>query len=90
MTLATDDIKAQFDIGFEWGKTNFVQTLARETFTNTHNQRIRRGMKRTGVVWYGRVPDEERRSTVFGDASTETIHKLVCLGSVVVYGHLLR
>ena len=73
LRLAMDDITSQFDIGFEWGKQNFVQALARETFNNTHNQRIRRGMQRTGVVWYDRVPDEQRRSTMFGDATTETI-----------------
>ena len=90
MRLAMDDITSQFDIGFEWGKQNFVQALARETFNNTHNKRIRRGKQRTGVVWYDRVPDERRRSTIFGNANTETIQKQVWFGHKVVHGHLVR
>ena len=90
LRLAMDDITSQFDIGFEWGKQNFVQALARETFNNTHNQRIRRGMQRTGVVWYDRVPDERRRSTIFGNANTETIQKQVWFGHKVVHGYLVR
>ena len=47
-------------------------------------------MKRTRVVWYDRVPDEQRRSTTFPNAITETIQKQVWFGSVVVHGHHLR
>ena len=77
--MAEDDVQAQYDILFEWGKPSFVQAYANATFNDSFNQRLKRGMKKTGVVWYDRVPNERNRRTLFGDDMTEVINKAVFL-----------
>ena len=90
LRLAEDDVMAQYDIEFERGRTNFVQAYANATFNDSFNQRLKRGMKKTGVVWYDRVPIKRNRRTTFGDDTTEVINKAVFFGPIVIHGHLLK
>ena len=90
LRLAEEDVQAQYDILFEWGKPSFVQAYANATFNDSFNQRLKRGMKKTGVVWYDRVPNERNRRTLFGDDMTEVINKSVFFGPMVIHGHLLK
>ena len=90
LRLATEDVKNQYDIEFEFGKRNFVQEYAKKTFNDLHNQRLRRGMASLGTVWYDRLPSEQKRRTVFGNATTDVVKKEVWFGPKVMSGYLVR
>ena len=72
------------------GEDKFCTGICQKTFNDLHNQRLRRGMANLGVVWYDRLPSEQKRKTVFDNATTKLIKKEVWFGPMVISGHLVR
>jgi len=89
LKLAAEDVLERYKIQFIFdGTKNFVESIAMDSFKNTHNQRLRRGLRRhLGAVWYDRVPEK----TLFG-SNVETVKtpKQYNLGSYTVRGHLVE
>ena len=90
LRLATEDVKDQYDIQFEWGERHFVQK-----FSKKHSMTY---ITRDFVVeWQILVLSgmivcqvNKKEKTVFSNATTELIKKEVWFGPMVISGHFVR